>query len=66
MKIELKQNFNIHVLRHLNTYKIPKALHDLQNIKYSKSGTEIHYSKSIILAGDTALNGSLNAVMLSG
>jgi protoporphyrinogen oxidase len=66
VKIELNEYFNIDVLRLIKQYEIPKALPDLKNIKYSLNPEETRYSSQIFLAGDTLLNGSLNAAMLSG
>ena len=66
VKLELKEHFNIDVIRLIKTYEIPKALPDLKNIKYSLSPAETRYSDKIFLAGDTLVNGSLNAAMLSG
>ena len=66
VKSELKEHFNIDVLRWIKTYEIPKALPDLKEIKYTLTATESRYSEKIFLAGDTLVNGSLNAAMLSG
>ncbi|WP_226064590.1 NAD(P)/FAD-dependent oxidoreductase [Kaistella polysaccharea] len=63
---ELKDHFHIEVLRLIKIYEIPKALPDLRNLKYGLSPAETQYSSKIFLAGDTLLNGSLNAAMLSG
>lgn len=66
VKTELKKHFNIEVIRLIKQYEITKALPDLKNIKYSLTPPETRYSNQIFLAGDTLLNGSLNAAMLSG
>ena len=66
VKIELREHFNIDVIRLIQVYEIPKALPDLNNIKYSLTPTQTQYSEKIFLAGDTLVNGSLNAAMLSG
>ncbi len=65
VKDELEQNCGIISPRFIKLYTVPKALpklHDLQyyykSCKYSDSG--------IFLAGDTLLNGSLNAAIISG
>jgi protoporphyrinogen oxidase len=47
-------------------YAIPNALPDLEGIKYEMLPAEIELTNSIFLAGDTQLNGSLNAAMISG
>ena len=66
VRTELKKHFNIEVIRLIKQYEIKKALPDLKNIKYSLTPPETRYSNQIFLAGDTLLNGSLNAAMLSG
>ncbi len=66
IKEELKQHFSITTLKHLKTYTIKKALPDLANVSYSVYPSETQLTNSIYLAGDTLLNGSLNAAMLSG
>ncbi len=66
VKSELKEHFKIEVIRLIKQYEIPQALPDLQNITYSLTAAETRYSDQIFLAGDTLVNGSLNAAMLSG
>lgn len=66
VKSEIKAHFNIEVIRLIKQYEITKALPDLKNLKYSLSPNETQHSNQIFLAGDTLLNGSLNAAMLSG
>lgn len=66
VKSELKEHFNIEVIRLIKQYEIPQALPDLKNIKYSLTPAGTRYSNQIFLAGDTLVNGSLNAAMLSG
>ena len=66
VKSELKEHFNIEVIRLIKQYEIPQALPDLKNIQYSLTAAEARYSDQIFLAGDTLVNGSLNAAMLSG
>ncbi|SEP68034.1 Flavin containing amine oxidoreductase [Hyunsoonleella jejuensis] len=63
---ELNLYFSISTLRHLKTYTIEKALPDLANVSYSIDPSETQLTDSIYLVGDTLLNGSLNAAMLSG
>ena len=50
----------------LKMYHIPKALPNLQNLQYELAPSETMLTHSVFLAGDTQLNGSLNAAMLSG
>ena len=47
-------------------YAIPNALPDLDGIKYEMLPSETKLTNCIFLAGDTQLNGSLNAAMISG
>lgn len=47
-------------------YHIPQALPQLNDLKYEIMPSETRLSKSVFLAGDTQLNGSLNAAMISG
>jgi len=47
-------------------FSISKALPDIANLKYELSPEETRLTTSIFLAGDTLLNGSLNAAMVSG
>jgi protoporphyrinogen oxidase len=63
---ELKQFCGIQNLRFLKWYNIPKALPKMNNLKYEMSPTETRFSERIFLAGDTHLNGSLNAAMIAG
>ncbi len=50
----------------LKRYNIAFALPDLSNVKYQMQPSETRLSEGVFLAGDTLLNGSLNAAMLSG
>ena len=47
-------------------YTIPMALPKLGNVKYEMLPSETRLTSTIFLAGDTQLNGSLNAAMISG
>ena len=42
------------------------ALPNLKNIQYNLNPSETQLTNSIFIAGDTLLNGSLNAAMISG
>lgn len=66
IKDNLKTQFNITILNHLKTYYIDKALPEIDNVAYAVFPSETQLTNSIYLAGDTLLNGSLNAAMLSG
>lgn len=63
---ELKQLCGIAALRFIKHYSIPKALPKMDNLRYEMSPTATKLTPTIFLAGDTQLNGSLNAAMLSG
>ena len=63
---DLKKYCGISNTNFLKLYHIPKALPDLQNLQYSIAPSETMLTHSILLAGDTQLNGSLNAAMLAG
>lgn len=63
---ELDTYFNIVPIKYLKTFDIPFALPDLKDVKYNISPTETRLTDTIFLAGDTILNGSLNAAMLAG
>ncbi|MCL5127781.1 NAD(P)/FAD-dependent oxidoreductase [Algibacter sp. L4_22] len=47
-------------------YVIPKALPKLDELQYERPISEIEKTSGVFLAGDTQLNGSLNAAMMSG
>jgi len=63
---DLEKYCGIDGLDFLKLYHIPKALPDLQNLQYELAPSETQLTHYIFLAGDTQLNGSLNAAMISG
>lgn len=63
---ELKQHCGVDAPGFIKQYFIPKALPELQGIQYELPPSETRVSKGVFLAGDTLLNGSLNAAMISG
>lgn len=63
---DLKRYCGIDELKFLKLYNIPKALPNLRDIQYSIAPSETRLTHYIFLAGDTHLNGSLNAAMISG
>jgi protoporphyrinogen oxidase len=63
---DLEKYCGIDELEFLKLYHIPKALPDLKNVQYELAPSETQLTHYIFLAGDTQLNGSLNAAMLSG
>ena len=66
VKTDLATYCNISTLRFIKQYSIPKALPKLNNLTYELSPSETQLTPSIFLAGDTLLNGSLNAAMIAG
>ena len=66
VKEELKVHCGIGSCKFIKHYNIPMALPNLTNLKYDMLPSETQISTGIFLAGDTQLNGSLNAAMISG
>ncbi len=66
VKRELKDYCGIDVTRLIKQYDIPMALPKLEDLKYKALPSETCLNTNLFLAGDTLLNGSLNAAMLSG
>lgn len=66
IKIELKEIFNIDSCKFIKQYSIPMALPKIKDIGYNTSNHKATVPTNIFLAGDTLLNGSLNAAMISG
>ena len=64
VETELKAHCGISTERFIKRYAIKKALPDLKTVQYTKP--DYKFSDDIYVAGDTALNGSLNAAMSSG
>ena len=63
---ELQQHCGIDSCNFLKHYNIPLALPKLANLQYEMLPSETRLTTTIFLAGDTQLNGSLNAAMISG
>ena len=63
---ELKELCNIDYCTFIKQYNIPMALPKLQDIQYEMLPSETRLTETIFLAGDTQLNGSLNAAMIAG
>jgi protoporphyrinogen oxidase len=64
---ELKEYFGIDdSCKFIKQYNIPMALPQLNNLQYEMFPSETSLTSGIFLAGDTQLNGSLNAAMISG
>ena len=66
VKEELQSYCGITTTKLIKLYHIPRALPRLDNLKYDMMPLETRLSNSLFLAGDTQLNGSLNAAMISG
>jgi hypothetical protein len=64
---ELKECFGIDdSCKFIKQYNITMALPELNTLQYEMFPSETSLTSSIFLAGDTHLNGSLNAAMISG
>lgn len=66
VRAELITIFQLPTTDFIKHYRIPRALPDLRNIKNDIATTETRINNTIFIAGDTLLNGSLNAAMVSG
>ncbi len=66
VKSELKEHCVIDSCRFIRQYDIPMALPKLNDLQYDMLPSETRLTDSLFLAGDTQLNGSLNAAMISG
>lgn len=66
VKEDLQKYCGITTSRLIKKYNIPKALPALNNLKYDLPIAETRLTDTIFMVGDTLLNGSLNAAMLSG
>ena len=67
VKAELQEYCGIMFPKFIKLYSIPKALPNLNDIRHdlNEADTSCHVP-GVFLAGDTLLNGSLNAAMISG
>ena len=63
---EVKKYTGATIVNYIHHYNIKQALPDIQNLKTTMQPNETQFSEKIFLAGDTLLNGSLNAAMESG
>ena len=63
---ELRKILGIEAPQLLRHYAIPKALPEISNLKNDLEPEETRLTTRIFLAGDTLLNGSLNAAMKAG
>lgn len=66
VKQELAKYCEIDSCEFIKMYRIPAALPNLKDLRYSLLPSETHLTAGVVLAGDTQLNGSLNAAMISG
>jgi len=63
---ELKNYCGINVRRLLKQYRIDQSLPDLTRTDYDIDPEETQLMEKVFVAGDSCLNGSMNAAMLSG
>lgn len=63
---ELKTYCGIESPRFIKHYAIPLALPKLNDLRYEMQPSETRLTSTVFLSGDTQLNGSLNAAMISG
>ena len=63
-ELQILCGVEVGILQH--SFMIPKALPQLENIKYEVPATETQLLDNVFLAGDVTLNGSLNAAMMAG
>lgn len=66
VQTELKDLCGITSTNFIKLYSIPRALPKLMDLKYEMMPSETRLMNGLFLAGDTQLNGSLNAAMISG
>jgi protoporphyrinogen oxidase len=66
VKNELAEHCGIDSCQFIKQYTIPMALPKLEGLRYEMLPSETRLTTSVFLAGDTQLNGSLNAAMISG
>ena len=66
VRAELQSYCGITTTKFIKLYHIPRALPKLNNLKYDMMPSETRLTNSLFLAGDTQLNGSLNAALISG
>jgi len=66
VKTELNECCGITTTNFIKLYNIPKALQKLTDLKYEMMPSETRLTDRLFLAGDTQLNASLNAAMISG
>jgi protoporphyrinogen oxidase len=66
VKSELKKYCGIDYGKFIKHYYIPMALPNLVDLHYDMESSNTCLAPNIFLAGDTQLNGSLNAAMISG
>jgi protoporphyrinogen oxidase len=66
VKNELQHCCNINEASFLKLYNIHKALPQINNLQYELAPSETKLKDGVFLAGDTILNGSLNAAMIAG
>ena len=63
---EIKKYTGALKVKYIQHYQINRALPDIHNLKMTVQGEENQLKDNIFLAGDSLMNGSLNAAMESG
>jgi protoporphyrinogen oxidase len=66
VKKDLNECCGIRTTNFIKLYNFPKALPKLEDLKYEMMPSETRLTDRLFLAGDTQLNASLNAAMISG
>ncbi len=66
VKNELQEYCGIFSPKLIKHYDIPNALPNLKNLKYDIEPAQTQLTDKVYVAGDTQVNGSLNASMISG
>jgi hypothetical protein len=63
---EVREYCGVTKIKHIKNFNIRQALPDLANLRMDGQPSETQLTQNIFLAGDTVMNGSLNAAMKSG
>jgi hypothetical protein len=64
--LELREYCGIEADRFIKHYYIPQALPNLKDLQCSVKPGQTSLADNVFLAGDSQLNGSLNAAIVSG
>lgn len=66
ISLEVKKYTGANIVNYIKHFKINQALPDIQNLRATKQEEDSQVMEGVFLAGDSLLNGSLNAAMESG